>query len=301
MTPLLLATLSSAAPPSCPAPNSYYDAIGCEGCDKAGTCCNTTSKYSFPQCHCTYTFDCSKTGGCCGAGDVCCGASCHDASSGSCHAGKWVPPPPPPSPPINPLFPPSDLRLMAWVGGDWCDPARQQYGGMKAVVQQLRENPGLFTGVMGFCGYAFAPNGTVYIKNTTRLACCNGTLDGGDLFAEVRRQGMEFQPVMYLDDPKAAATAPAPYVEAFAARAAAEGWPGFNLDWEGGATTGNLSNFLRFCGLMNGLVFRSGARTLQNSRDPLLCTAHTFVPGGRDARERPPLLVRHSMGDAAVA
>ena len=190
---------------------------------------------------------------------------------------------------------------MAWVGGDWCDPARQQYGGMKAVVQQLRENPGLFTGIMGFCGYAFAPNGTVYIKNTTRLACCNGTLDGGDLFAEVRRQGMEFQPVMYLDDPIAAATAPAPYVEAFAARAAAEGWPGFNLDWEGGATTGNLSNFLRFCGLMDGLVLRSGARTLQNSRDPLLCTAHTFGPGGWNARERPPLLVRHSVGDAAVA
>jgi hypothetical protein len=177
---------------------------------------------------------------------------------------------------IHPQFPPSDLRLMAWVGGDIDNPGnRIKYGGMKAVVQQLESNPGLYTGVMGFCGWAFAPNGSFYIKNATKWGQCAGTVNGtttpipggADLFAEVKRQKMEFQPVISLDDPQAAMTNTTAYVEAFAAVAKKEGWAGFNLDWEGPGTTGNRSNFLNFCALMNEFADGLHAHGLSFSTD----------------------------------
>eukprot|EP00316_Scyphosphaera_apsteinii_P001270 CAMPEP_0119306500 /NCGR_PEP_ID=MMETSP1333-20130426/7243_1 /TAXON_ID=418940 /ORGANISM="Scyphosphaera apsteinii, Strain RCC1455" /LENGTH=307 /DNA_ID=CAMNT_0007309817 /DNA_START=25 /DNA_END=945 /DNA_ORIENTATION=+ len=164
--------------------------------------------------------------------------------------------PAPPASPINPQFPPSDLRLMSWVPGEICYPENvRKWGGMKAVVQQLQENPGLFTGVMGFCGHAFAPNGTLYTQNATRLACCNGTLDGASLYAEARRQGMELQPVVTLDDPVAAAANPDPYIESFAAAAKLAGWSGLNIDWEGSPDPeGNLSNIIVYFRFMNAFA-----------------------------------------------
>ena len=105
----------------------------------------------------------------------------------------------------HPQFPPSDRRLLAWVGGDIDNPAnRDKFGGMAAVVAQLRANPGLFTGLMGFCGWAFDPAGALYTKNVTKYGQCAGTVNatttpipgGADLFAEVKRQQIEFQPVI---------------------------------------------------------------------------------------------------------
>ena len=55
----------------------------------------------------------------------------------------------------------------------------------------------------------------------------------GDLFAEVRRQNMEFHPVLRLDDPYATAANPQPFIDSFVAREV-EGWTGFTI---GKATT----------------------------------------------------------------
>ena len=67
---------------------------------------------------------------------------------------------------------------MAWVGGDVDNPAnRARWGGMAAVVQQLQANPGLFTGVMGFCGWAFDTHGQFYTKNVTKNGQCAGTIN----------------------------------------------------------------------------------------------------------------------------
>jgi hypothetical protein len=177
---------------------------------------------------------------------------------------------------IHPQFPASDLRLLAWVGGDIDNPEnRNKHGGMKAVVQQLQNNPGLYTGLMGFCGWAFAPNGSVYVKNITKWGQCAGTVNGtrmpipggADLFAEVKRQKMEFQPVISMDDPWAAMANSAPYIKSFAAVAKAEGWTGFNLDWEGTNTTGNRTNFLNFCKLMNDFADGLHVHGLEFSTD----------------------------------
>ena len=139
---------------------------------------------------------------------------------------------------------------------------------MKQVVAQLQRNPGFFTGVYGFCGYHFAANGTLYNNvSDGRLACCNGTADGGDLFAEVRRQNMEFHPVLRLDDPYATAANPQPFIDSFVARAKVEGWTGFNMDWEGHNTTGTLDYFLRFMKLNNAFADGLAAHGLQFTTD----------------------------------
>ena len=97
----------SAAPPTCPPPTTYYDVLKCEGCTAVSECCTTKTSYAFPQCSCTFSFNCSNphAQACCGDGDTCCGASCQAQASGSCHAGHWTFSPPPPRPP--PLPPPS--------------------------------------------------------------------------------------------------------------------------------------------------------------------------------------------------
>ena len=139
---------------------------------------------------------------------------------------------------------------------------------MKQVVAQLQRNPGFFTGVYGFCGYHFAANGTLNNNvSDGRLACCNGTADGGDLFAEVRRQNMEFHPVLRLDDPYATAANPQPFIDSFVARAKVEGWTGFNMDWEGHNTTGTLEYFLRFMKLNNAFADGLAAHGLQFTTD----------------------------------
>ena len=181
-------------------------------------------------------------------------------------ATAFAPPAPPPMPP----FPPSDRRLMAWVAGGACrNPHTPIPGlGMKQVVAQLQRNPGFYTGVYGFCGYHFAANGTLYNNvSDGRLACCNGTADGGDLFAEVRRQNMEFHPVLRLDDPYATAANPQPFIDSFVARAKVEGWTGFNMDWEGHNTTGTLDYFLRFMKLNNAFADGLAAHGLQFTTD----------------------------------
>ena len=105
--------LSGASPPTCPPPTEYYDALKCEGCGTVSDCCKTKSSYTFPQCSCTFTFDCSNAQACCGDDDVCCGVSCQAVGSGSCHAGHWsfFPPPPSPPPPPPPSPPPSPPGL----------------------------------------------------------------------------------------------------------------------------------------------------------------------------------------------
>lgn len=177
---------------------------------------------------------------------------------------------------VHATFPDSDMRLMAWVGGDIDNPEnRQKFGGMKAVVQQLQTNPGLFTGLMGFCGWAFKPSGQFYVKNVTKWGQCAGTVNdtkvplpgGADLFAEVRRQQLEFQPVISLEDPQAAMRNATPYVDAFVAIAKSEGWSGFNLDWEGPDVTGNHTDWLNFCGLMDAFADGLHAHGLRFSTD----------------------------------
>lgn len=74
------------------------------------------------------------------------------------------------------------------------------------------------------------------------------------MLAEAARQGIEFQPVIGLDDWQAASKNPAPYVASFVAMAKKEGWAGFNLDWEGANTTSTRALFLNFCGLMNAFA-----------------------------------------------
>jgi hypothetical protein len=160
-----------------------------------------------------------------------------------------------------PAFPPAaERRLMAWVGGDVDNQAdRDQLGGMAAVVQQLQTNPGLFDGLYGFCGWAFKADGTIYVKNATKYGQCAGTINqtstplpgGANVLAECERQGMDFQPVIGLDDWQAAEANSAPYIEAFAAAAKEHGWKGFNLDWEGGNTTSTLPLWHNFCKLMD--------------------------------------------------
>ena len=67
---------------------------------------------------------------------------------------------------------------------------------------------GLFDGLYGFCGWSFKADGTVYIKNATKYGQCAGTINqtsthipgGADVLGECKRQGMDFQPVMGLDD-----------------------------------------------------------------------------------------------------
>lgn len=103
---------TAAAAPSCPAPYDYVDFIKCEGCKDGGTCCDTTHKYTRSitdpgTCHCSYNNDCSHDpGACCGDGESCCGQSCFETASGSCHSGNWTYWPPPPSPPPPPSSPP---------------------------------------------------------------------------------------------------------------------------------------------------------------------------------------------------
>jgi len=176
----------------------------------------------------------------------------------------------------HPQFPKSDNRLTAWVSA-WIDNPdnRQKFGGMKAVVQQLQTNPGLYDTLYGYCAYNFAPNGTIYISNITTWGQCAGTVNdtkvpipgGADLFAEMKRQKIAFQPVMGLDDPFAAMVNVTPYVESFAAAAKVNGWTGFNLDWEGHNTTGNRSLFLNFCSLMNAFADGLHAHGLEFSTD----------------------------------
>lgn len=159
-----------------------------------------------------------------------------------------------PPPPAFPPFPPSDKRLMAWVGGDIEDPAQKaRWGGMKAVVAQLQANPGLYTGVMSFCALHFSANGTLYVFNQTKYNQCVGLNPGGaDLFAELKRQQMEHHPVVAFDDPYHAMANPTLYVEAFAARAKVEGWLGWNLDWEGSPShQDNVSEVVEYFGLCN--------------------------------------------------
>ena len=130
---------------------------------------------------------------------------------------------------------------------------------MAAVVQQLQTNPGLFDGLYGFCGHHFKPDGTLYIGNITKNGQCAGKINatsppipgGADMLAEAKRQQIDFQPVITLEDPFAAMNNTAPYIASFAAMAKKEGWKGFNLDWEGKNTTSTKELFLNFCQLMN--------------------------------------------------
>tara|TARA_B110001452_G_scaffold234863_1_gene213396 strand:- start:316 stop:1311 length:996 start_codon:yes stop_codon:yes gene_type:complete len=170
---------------------------------------------------------------------------------------------------MNPPFPPSALRLMAWMGGDEEDPQNKaRFGGTAAIVLQLRANPGLFTGVMAFCGWAIAPNGTVYEKNVTKYGQCVGRNTGGaDVLGEVRRGGMELHAVVSIDDHEASFADPAALVAGFAARARAEGWAGWNLDWEGANVTGTVDKFVRYCNLTNALADGLHAHGLAFSAD----------------------------------
>ena len=165
---------------------------------------------------------------------------------------------------------------MAWVGGDVDNQDdRAKLGGMAAVVHQLQTNPGLYDGLYGFCGWAFKPNGTVYIKNVTKYGQCAGTVNlssipipgGASVLAEIQRQDMDFQPVIALDDWQAAQANSAPYVESFAIAAKQYGWKGFNLDWEGKNTTGDLPHWHSFCKLMNELADGLAEHGLEFSTD----------------------------------
>ena len=175
-----------------------------------------------------------------------------------------------------PAFPPAERRLMAWVGGDVDNQEdREKLGGMAAVVQQLQTNPGLFDGLYGFCGWAFKPDGTIYIKNATKYGQCAGTVNltstsipgGANVLAECKRQGMDFQPVIGLDDWQSAEANSAPYIEAFAAAAKQHGWKGFNLDWEGSNTTSTVPLWRNFCELMNEFADGLAAHGLAFSTD----------------------------------
>ena len=176
-----------------------------------------------------------------------------------------------------PSFPPAPgRRLMAWVGGDVDNQEdREKLGGMAAVVHQLQTNPGLYDGLYGFCGWAFKPDGTVYIKNATKYGQCAGTINrtstpipgGADVLAECKRQKMDFQPVMGLDDWKAAEANSAPYIASFAAAAKQHGWKGFNLDWEGGNTTSDIPHWHAFCKLMDEFADGLAQHGLEFSTD----------------------------------
>ena len=158
--------------------------------------------------------------------------------------------------------------------------SRDTLGGMAAVVQQLRTNPGLYDGLYGFCGWAWKADGTFYVQNVTKNGQCSGTVNqtttpiagGADMLAEVKRQNMDFQPVVGLEDPEAAmksmneSGADSKYITSFVAAAKQHGWKGFNLDWEGRNTTSTRKDFLDFMTLMNqfadafakhGMVFSS--------------------------------------------
>jgi len=145
--------------------------------------------------------------------------------------------PAPPASPAFPPFPPSDLRLMTWVGGDQNDPDKYtKYGGMNTVVQQLQDNPGLYTGAFLFCGWGYHSNGSIYMHNATRHAVCSGadgTPRSGDLIGEARRQKMELIQVMaWPEDLRALYAHPQPYIDSFVTMAKAEGWSGMQLDAE---------------------------------------------------------------------
>jgi len=157
-------------------------------------------------------------------------------------------------------------RLMAWVGGDVDNPAnRDTLGGMAAVVHQLRTNPGLYDGLYGFCGWAWKADGTFYVQNVTKNGQCSGTVNqtttpiagGADMLAEAKRQNMDFQPVVGLEDWQAAMKSMnesgggSKYITSFVAAAKQHGWKGLNLDWEGGNTTSTRKKFLDFMTLMN--------------------------------------------------
>ena len=142
---------------------------------------------------------------------------------------------------------------------------RDTLGGMAAVVQQLRTNPGLYDGLYGFCGWAWKADGTFYVQNVTKNGQCSGTVNqtttpiagGADMLAEAKRQNMDFQPVVGLEDPEAAmksmneSGADSKYITSFVAAAKQHGWKGFNLDWEGRNTTSTRKDFLDFMTLMN--------------------------------------------------
>ena len=89
---------------------------------------------------------------------------------------------------------------------------RDTLGGMSAVVHQLRTNPGLFDGLYGFCGWAWKADGAFYVANVTKNGQCSGVVNqtttpiagGADMLAEARRQNMDFQPVVGLEDWQAA-------------------------------------------------------------------------------------------------
>lgn len=157
-------------------------------------------------------------------------------------------------------------RLMAWVGGNVDDQGnRDTLGGMAAVVHQLRTNPGLFDGLYGFCGWAWKADGTFYVQNVTKNGQCSGTVNqtatpiagGADMLAEAKRQNMDFQPVITLEDPQAAirsmneSGSESKYITSFVAAAKQHGWKGFNLDWEGSNTTSTRKDFFEFMTLMN--------------------------------------------------
>jgi hypothetical protein len=77
------------------------------------------------------------------------------------------------------------------------------------------------------------------------------------LLAEAKRQNMDFQPVVGLEDPAAAiksmneSGADSPYITSFVAAAKQHGWKGLNLDWEGRNTTSTREDFLEFMTLGN--------------------------------------------------
>ena len=143
--------------------------------------------------------------------------------------------------------------------------SRDTLGGMAAVVQQLRTNPGLYDGLYGFCGWAWKADGTFYVQNVTKNGQCSGTVNqtttpiagGADMLAEAKRQNMDFQPVVGLEDWQAAMKSMnesgggSKYITSFVAAAKQHGWKGLNLDWEGGNTTSTRKKFLDFMTLMN--------------------------------------------------
>ena len=146
---------------------------------------------------------------------------------------------------------------------------------------QLRTNPGLFDGLYGFCGQAWTPDGTFYVYNVTKNGQCSGTVNqtttpipgGADLLAEVKRQNMDFQPVIGLEDQQAAiksmneSGAGSKYITSFVAAAKQHGWKGLNLDWEGGNTTSTRADFFGFMTLMNQLADAFAAHGLAFSTD----------------------------------
>eukprot|EP01052_Picozoa_sp_SAG31_P062199 SAG31_NODE_21203_length_555_cov_1.021930_1_plen_76_part_10 len=73
----------------------------------------------------------------------------------------------------------------------------------------------------------------LFEKCGTFIARCNALIEKVSSFrpllAELKKLGLEFQPVVSLDDPDDAAAHPLLYTEAFAKVAKANSWTGWNL------------------------------------------------------------------------